>query len=396
MKNNIKFLCLIIMVIGIFTVFFQNRNNVYADENIEENLSNSINEQLSGIDFFELDKILENYNSYESYLFDNSSFYDKIVSIINGDLSISYESLFEAFVNIALEDLLEFIPLLCTIISIVILGSFISQLRSSIGSKSVNDVVHFVCYGIIIVLISVSVTKIIGITTSTLSNMKYQMELLFPILLTLMTAIGGTVSVSVFQPAIVILSSGIMEVFNAIILPLFILIFIFTIVQNVSDTIKFDKFISFFCSAFKWLIGCVFTVFFAFLSIQGITANSYDGISIRTAKYTVKSYVPYLGGYLSDGFDLLLSSSVIIKNAVGITGIILLIMTILAPLIKIIILMFGLKLVSAILEPIADKRISSFIYSVSKSLSMLLACILGVAFMYVLTIGLIMCTCNIF
>lgn len=395
MRKLILFIILILMIIIVLNIKEINYST-YAEDNLEDNLTSYVYEQLAGIEFFELDKILDNYSSYESSLFDDKSFYDKVVTIINGDLSLNYESVFQAFINIALQDILEVIPILCTIVAIAIIGGFITQLRSSIGSKSVNDVIHFVCYGIIIVLISTSVTRIIGITVTTLQNMKTQMELLFPILLTLMTAIGGTVSVSVFQPAIVILSSGIMEIFNSIILPIFIIIFIFTIVQNLTSTIKFDKFISFFSSSFKWIIGCVFTIFFAFLSIQGITANSYDGISIRTAKYTVKSYIPYLGGYISDGFDLLLSSSVIIKNAVGITGIILLMMTILAPIIKILIFMFGLKLISAILEPVTDKRISDFLHNISKNLSMLIACILGVSFMYLITIGLIMCTCNIF
>lgn len=395
MRKIVLSVTVLLMIITILTLKEINISTL-AQDDMEQNLSDSIYEQLSGIDFFELDKILENYSGYESDVFENDTFYDKVVSIINGELTLDYENLFQAFINIALQDVLEIIPILCTIVIISILGGFITQLRSSIGSKSVNDVIHFVCYGIIIVLISTSVTKIIGLTTCTLQNMKAQMELLFPVLLTLMTAIGGTVSVSVFQPAIVILSSGIMEIFNSVILPIFILIFIFTIVENLSTSIKFDKFISFFNSSFKWIIGCVFTVFFAFLSIQGITANSYDGISIRTAKYTMKSYIPYLGGYLSDGFDLLLSSSVIIKNAVGVSGVILLIMTILAPLIKILVFMFGLKLISAILEPIADKRVSDFLHSVSKALSMLIACIIGVSFMYLITVGLIMCTCNIF
>ena len=110
----------------------------------------------------------------------------------------------------------------------------------------------------------------------------------------------------------------------------------------------------------------------------------------------MKSYVPFVGGYLSDGFDLILSSSVLIKNAVGATGLMLLLATVAVPIIKIVILIFGFKLTSAILEPIADSRISSFIFSVSKALNMLVACLLAVAFMYLLSVGVLMCTCNIF
>ena len=371
---------------------------VYADESkdISDQLVENIEDQIADFDFSELDKILNNFSADEGSIFGANSFMDKLNDILSGEFKEGYNDILSAIFALILEDILAFIPLLCTIVAIVILGSFITGIKSSFGSKSVSDVVHFVCFGVVIVITSTCVIEVIGITADVLNSMKTQMEVIFPILLTLMTALGGTVSVGVFQPAIVLLSNGIMQVFSGVIVPLFTLTFVFTIVQNISSTIKLEKFTSFFNSAFKWIIGVVFTVFFAFLSIQGIVASTYDGISIRMAKYTVKSYVPIMGGYLSDGFDLILSSSVLIKNALGATGLFLMMLTVLAPIVKIAVLIFGFKLIAAVLEPIADSRISSFLHSVSKALTMLVACILGVAFMYFLTVALIMCTCNVF
>ena len=62
--------------------------------------------------------------------------------------------------------------------------------------------------------------------------------------------------------------------------------------------------------------------------------------------------------------------------------------------VKIIVFILILKLAAAILEPLTDARISDFLYSISKSLTMLIVMILGVAFMYLITVGLIMCTAN--
>ena len=132
----------------------------------------------------------------------------------------------------------------------------------------------------------------------------------------------------------------------------------------------------------------------AFLSIQGITASSYDGVSIRTAKYAIKSYIPLLGGYLSEGFDVIMASSVLIKNAVGASGLILMFASIASPIIQIAVFSLILKLASAILEPLTDSRISEFIYTTGKTLTLLVTMIIGIAFMYLITVGLIMCTAN--
>ena len=207
---------------------------------------------------------------------------------------------------------------------------------------------------------------------------------------------GGLFSVSVFHPLVAVLVSGVMQIFNYVVFPLFICAFIFTIVGNLSNNIKLDKFISFFKSSFRWVTGSIMTLFFTFLTIQGITAGSFDGVSVQTAKYAIKSYIPLVGGYLSDGFNLIMSSSILIKNALGVAGLLLLFATIIIPVIKIVIFGLGLKLASAVIEPLADSRTSNFIFTVSKTMGYLVATILCIAFMYLITVGLIIISGNAF
>ena len=179
-------------------------------------------------------------------------------------------------------------------------------LKPSNSGKSISNIIHFVTYGIIVVLVLSIVVKMVGLTTNTVQTIKAQMDAIFPILLTFLTAIGGTVSTSVYQPAMALLTGTIMNLFTYVLLPIFIFSVVFSIVSNLSNTVKLDKFTSFFNSSYKWLTGLIFTVFTAFISVQGITAGSIDGISIRTAKFAIKSYVPILGSYLSEHHQTLL------------------------------------------------------------------------------------------
>lgn len=235
----------------------------------------------------------------------------------------------------------------------------------------------------------------VTLTTNTMQSMKSQMDAIFPLLLTLLTAVGGTTSTSVYQPAMAMLSGLIMNLFTYVLLPIFIFSVVFSVVSNLSNNVKLDKFTSFFNSTYKWLIGLIFTVFTAFLSIQGITAGSIDGISIRTARYAIRSYIPILGSYISDGMGLILVSSNLIKNAVGATGLFLLLATILSPLIQLILFMLALKLIAGILEPLGNKQIANFVSSLSKSLVLLIVLIIGLAFIYFIMLGLVMCSANV-
>lgn len=366
-----------------------------GDKNeIEAELNETIGYQLDSLDFGEIEKIVAGLSSSETEIFGSTSFASKIGKVISGEFASGQSSVFGAIVNLIFDDILQFVPLLASIIVIAIICGFVSNLRSENNSKSIGDIIHFVCYGVIIILVMSGVVRLIKTASGSIQSIKTQMEVVFPILLTLMTAIGATASVAVYQPAVAFLSSFVMQVLSSVLMPIFIFMIIFTIVSNLTSTVKLDKFTKFFGSTFKWILGTVFTVFMAFLAIQGITASSYDGVSIRTAKYAIRSYVPLLGGYLSEGFDVIMASSMLIKNAVGASGLILMFASIVSPIVQIVVFSLVLKLASAILEPLTDSRISDFIYSIGKTLSLLVTMIVGIAFMYLITTGLIMCTAN--
>ena len=397
-KNTIKKILIFLFIFCVIASYLKPNYIVLAEENDSENLQAELEEtiysQLENLDLAQIESVLKGLGDDQLEVFGVSSFGDKVKKIVSGEFADGQQSIFKAIINLIFDDVLAFVPLLASIIIISIICGFLSNLKSDSSGKGVGDIIHFVCYGVVISIVMTAVVNLIQMTGKTINGLRSQMEVVFPLLLTIMTAIGGTMSVSIYQPAVALLSSAIMHVFTTILMPIFIFSIVFTIISNLTSTVKLEKFTKFFQSTFKWIIGGIFTIFMAFLSIQGITASTYDGVSIRTAKYAIRSYVPILGGYLSEGFDVIMASSVLIKNAIGASGLLLMFSSIISPIVKIVVFILVLKLAAAILEPLTDARISDFIYSVSKSLSMLIVMILGVAFMYLITVGLIMCTAN--
>ena len=225
--------------------------------------------------------------------------------------------------------------------------------------------------------------------------MKDIVNVLFPIILTLMTGVGAVSSVGVFQPVLAVMSNIVSTIIFKAVIPIFIFSFVLNIIGHLSNNVKLDKFNSFLSSLFKWLIGITFTIFFAIISIQGISAGSFDSVSLRTAKFTISSYVPVMGGYLSQGMDLILASGVLIKNSVGLVGILIIISTIISPILEIVVFSLMLKAVSAILQPLNNSRITNFLHSTSKNITMLSTCIIAVGFMYFLSIGMCMASANV-
>lgn len=358
---------------------------------IENELSSTVEELLQDIDFDSLEELyVDNYQ-----IFGETSFKDVVQKLINGEYFSNYDNVFKSVISLIFDGVAQLLPVFLTIIAIAILGSILNNLKSD-SKNNVSQIVNFVCYAVIITILVVNFKNVIEVTKNCLQTMKLQMDSLFPIILTLMSAVGGSVSVSIFKPVVAILSSATTSLFSYVLFPLFILSFLFTIIGSLSPNVKLNKLTGFLNSSFKWIVGFIFTLFSSFLAIQGISAGKYDGVSIKASKFAIKSYIPIIGGYLSEGLDFIMLGSVIIKNAIGVAGLVILFLTILSPILQLVILKLGLQLVSGIVESASNVEVSNLVSSCSKVLMFPIVMILGVAFMYIITISLMMCTINIF
>ena len=362
---------------------------------ISEDLNNSIIDELNEIDFSALNGVVEEFQNNSTNIFSIDNIKSKIYSIISGENAVSYSSFFASVFSIFVDLIVRYLPMLSLIVAIGVISNLLNGIKSKFNEKSTSGLIHFVCFLAVVVLTIGMISSISKTSVSSVNSMVSQMNAIFPILLTLMIGIGATASAGVFQPIVAIISTYVADFFTYLILPLFMVSFVFGIINNLTDNIKLDKFNSFISSLFKWCVGLIFTLFFAVFTIQGISAGTFDSLSIRTTKYTIKSYIPIMGGYLSDGMDLILSSTILIKNTVGLVGILMIISTIISPLLEIVVFSLLLKLVSAILQPMGNNKTSNFLMSTSKSITMLSSCIIAVGFMYLISVGLVMTTSNV-
>lgn len=367
-----------------------------SEEEIFEQLDESVKDQLEDLDMSALDDLLAQLDEDGQAIFGGNSFAEKVQSVLDGEFIQDGGGFIESFFKLLFSEILDMLPLLASIAVIAILCGLVSHMKAGFMSESTGQIVFFVCFAVVVVLALVCAVNLVNVAGDAINGMKKQMNAAFPILLTLMAGIGGAVSVKAYQPAVALLSGGVVEIVSAVVLPLFIFTLVFSVVGNLSKSVRLGKLTDFFKSASTTVLAVTFTVFTAFLAVQGLTAGSFDGVSIRAAKFATKSYIPILGGYLADGLDLILAGSVLIKNSVGVAGLLLLLSTVLMPLLQILGVCFGFKIVAAVIEPVSDSRLTSFLTGIAKSMNMLIAALLAVAFMYFISVMLLIFTSNAF
>ena len=104
--------------------------------------------------------------------------------------------------------------------------------------------------------------------------------------------------------------------------------------------------------------------------------------------------MPIVGGFLSGGIDLVLAGSALIKNALGSFAVFLLFGALLRPVLLIAAFQLFLRLCAAATEP-AGGTISSFLSRLAADSGFFLAGLLCVAFLYFLTLVLLVCSSGV-
>ncbi len=396
-RSNNVIIILMIVLVSLFSIIspletFCASEKLYS---LNEDLNSAVVDELKEIDFSGFNDVIYDFNSKDTNIFSIESVKAKVYSIISGESAVDYSNFFASLCSNLVEMVVKYLPIISIIIGIGVISNLLNGIKSKFNEKSTSNLISLVCFLSVCVLVIGIVTNLSKSTGKAIDTMVSQMNTLFPILLTLMIGLGANASAGAFKPIVAIISTYVADFFNFFILPLFMISFVFGIISNLSDNIKIDKFSSFISSLFKWSVGLVFTLFFAIFSLQGIAVGSFDSLSIRTTKYTIKSYVPVMGGFLSDGMDLIMSSTLLIKNAVGLVGVLMIISTIISPLLEIVVFSLMLKLVSAVLQPLGNSKTSNFLSSTSKSITMLSSAIIAIGFMYLISIGLVMTTSNV-
>lgn len=392
-KKKKKFIILLAVLLFALIFVFGGTGAV-AEEGSNDDLTDSIEDILGELDTEELQKYLDSLTEEQKQWFGEGDIGDKILSIINGDFSMDYGSFLSSMAALVFDGLDGLLSTFCVICAITILCGILSQFRSSVAEKGTGKLIFFVGYSSILVLVLTSLTAVIEECYSTVGSMQKQMQAVFPVLLTLIATSGGSVSVAVYQPAVLFLSEIIVRIISGIVFPLAVLICVLNMAGNMSSEIKLKNFSALFKSIIKWVLGISLTAFTVFLTVQGITSATYDGLSFKAAKYAISNSVPIIGGFLGSGFDLIVAGSVLIKNSLGSCSILLLAGVIFIPFVQLIVYNLFLKLTAAVTEPVGDARITEFFSSLSGTVNYFTAGLLAVGFMYFITILLLVCSSN--
>ena len=196
------------------------------------------------------------------------------------------------------------------------------------------------------------------------------------------------------EPTILFVITLIDNIIVKIIIPFSLISIALSIISNISERVKIDKLSKYLNSTAVWILGIILTIFVGVTSLEGSITSSVDGFTAKAAKTAVSSFIPIVGKILGDAVETVMGCANILKNAVGIVGIVVILGICINPIIKLLVLMLAYYIGAAICEPLADEKIIKLLEQIGKTYKLFLAILLSVSVMLIVGITLVISISN--
>ncbi len=376
---------------GAYSAIAVNAENKKEDGDVAD----SVDDLLGKLDLKNIQGLLELLSSDQLAVFGFDDIVKRIRAVADGKFENDVGGIFSYVFALLGADIFEFLPMLVGCLAIVLAYNIVNSVKGRFASDSIERVIYFATGTLAVSLVVGYFSSVMVHAVKFAASVKTQINAVSPVLITLMTAAGASASAGVYSPTVAVLGGGMVNAVTYIAFPALLMGLVFDVIGSVSTGIKLGKTAEFFRSACKWVLGTAFFLFIAVIGVSGITASVRDGISIRAARFAMSKYIPVIGGYLSQGFDFVMAGNVLIKNALGSSAVVLIILCAAPVISKLAIFTLTLKLTAAIAEPLGGERFGGILTSISKSSSMIATAVIAMTFLYILFLSMLIGTGNI-
>ena len=301
---------------------------------------------------------------------DNKTLYQKIFIMFGKEITTSLKTLI-------------------SILVIIVIHGILKSVTDNLENKNISQIIYFVQYILIVTLIMSNFTEIIKIVKNTADDLVGFINVLMPLLLTLMMYTGSIATTSLLEPIILFAINFIANLIKNILIPIDLIIVVFSIISKISEKMQIEKLSKFLKSSVVWVLGIVLTIFVGVVSLEGTLSSSVDGITAKTAKSAVSTIIPVVGKVLGDVVDSVLGCGIILKNAIGLIGVIIVIGICIIPIIKIATMCIMYSLASAVVQPIADDKIVKVLDEMGGVFKLLLGILCSLSVMLIVGITLV-------
>ena len=310
-------------------------------------------------------------------VFSNFSFSDIVKDIAEGRFSPKTSSVMTKLTGAFLGELKTAFALVGSIAALVLLSSVINNLQQSLGKKGIGEASGFAIFVYIAAVCAAAFQNAGNFINETLRDITIFVHSLVPVMATLSVSGGEAVKATMSHPVIFFVCSSAGTLIKNVITPLVLLRAVCTLLGAVTQNSGLGEFTALFSKMHKTLLAFSMSLFAGILGISSFAGASFDSLAARGIKFAVSASVPVAGGSIAEAMSSVAGSAILLKNSIGIAGVIMLFGMFALPLLKLWALSLSFRLTAAFTAPVAEERTVGILRNIGDCIDMLfssLAC----------------------
>lgn len=367
---------------------FDSTNSVFSSDSTSLDSVQDITQ--SAAKTYNLDEYINTINSsVRENIGEDFNFKNMANEIINKN-NINYKKIFMKLLDLFFKEISSAIKGAITIFIVVVIMAVLSNLELE-KKSDITKIAHLACFIVIATITIATFVDTAKMLTKVVHTQTTLMQVISPFLLAVLIATGKITTTGIIQPLLLFLASFVGGVITYFVIPLLSISVAFNVICSISENIKLEKMSKIFSSVSLWTVGVVLTVFLGVLSLETSLSTSVDSLGVKTTQAAVSNFVPVVGKFFSDSFEVVVGATKIIGKTGGVIGIIGIIVVAIVPIFKLASIMGIYMLLAALVEPISnDELTSKYLSSIANTYKTMLGVLIGITILFVISTGIIL------
>ncbi|MBR4293222.1 MAG: hypothetical protein IKT54_06385 [Clostridia bacterium] len=298
----------------------------------------------------------------------------------------------KAIIDVGVKSILDAvnpsIKALASIVGVIIISAMLNVLRTSIADNSYAPLFETASALVLTLTVYDIVKDVLNAAFSAIENLSLFMNGMIPVMTGLYLSSGEIASAAASHSGMLMTLNLLENAIRYLFYPILRISIGASVASCVSKS-ELSAISNFLRGFYTTALTFVMAILTFVLSAQSSLAQGADSMTVRTVRFVAGSFVPVVGGALSEAVRTVFGSFSYIKTTVGWGGIIAILVIILPVIIKLFIVKIVFSASACLSKLLGCQSESGIIEEMNKNMNMIIAALLSMAIMFIFSLTLV-------
>jgi len=279
--------------------------------------------------------------------------------------------------------------LLARLVVLALLCGLLENIQSAFARRETTELAFGACYLVLIILAVGGFLVALEVCRGVIDRLVDFMEAMVPVMITLLAGLGAVTTATLLNPVLVAALEFVAATIRDVMIPVVVSAACIDLVSRTFTRFELTSLSELLKQGASVVTGVLIALFLGLVAVYGGAGAVFDGVAIKAAKFAAGNFIPFIGKILSDAVEVVVGSSLILKNGIGVVGALAVVALTVFPLLKVLSLVVVFRVAGAVVQPLGAGQLVGSLRSVGNSLVLMMVLAAAVAVMYLVTLAII-------